>query len=61
MHRAKKEPENQHHTAVAGPPAARGDTQVALTAKYYEMIHMVGLHVLAGAQYSHNRSCVGES
>lgn len=31
MHKAKKEPENQHHIAVAGPPAASGEDQEAGT------------------------------
>lgn len=31
MHNAKKEPENQHQMAVAGPPAANGDDHVAQT------------------------------
>jgi hypothetical protein len=28
MHSEKKDPENQHQTAVAGPPAASGEDQV---------------------------------
>ena len=31
IHIAMKEPNNQHHTAVAGPPASRGDPKVAGT------------------------------
>jgi hypothetical protein len=31
IHIAMHEPMNQHHTAVAGPPAARGDEKVAGT------------------------------
>lgn len=31
MHIAIHEPKNQHHTAVAGPPAARGEPKVAGT------------------------------
>jgi hypothetical protein len=33
IQRAKKEPENQHHIAVAGPPAAKGEDHVADTAQ----------------------------
>lgn len=32
MHKAKNDPENQAQTAVAGPPAANGEAQVADTA-----------------------------
>ena len=31
MHIAMQEPINQHHTAVAGPPAANGEPKVAGT------------------------------
>lgn len=31
IHMAMHEPKNQHHTAVAGPPAANGDPKVAGT------------------------------
>lgn len=31
MHIAIQEPKNQHHTAVAGPPASKGEPKVAGT------------------------------
>lgn len=47
MHNEKKDPENHAHTAVAGPPAARGDPQLAGTRKI--------VLVFAGCRYNIQR------